>query len=145
MIVDIFGLIAFGAFTLIFFGILVYAIKVRVNLKKVTNLVHQQLADKAMMAIRITELSEQVDKEKLQNTDGFIRFISESRDWAFDYIEGVQAELIEFDKVMGPILHWNSSYGTVLGDTPHSLKIEEISLAYEKIKNLLPKDETPNN
>jgi hypothetical protein len=38
---------------------------------------------------------EKRDREALTQTDGFVKFISESRDWAFNYIEDVQQSIQE--------------------------------------------------
>ena len=34
-----------------------------------------------------------MESSKLGETDGFIKFISDSRDWAFSYVEEVQASI----------------------------------------------------
>lgn len=42
---------------------------------------------------KIKFLQEELDKRdnvSIEQTDGFVKFLSESRDWAFDYIENVQ-------------------------------------------------------
>ena len=36
------------------------------------------------------------EAKKLEKDDGFLRFISESRDWAFKYIEDVQQAIKEY-------------------------------------------------
>ena len=83
---------------------------------------------------------------ELSESDGFVKFISQSRDWAFDYIEEVQKVLAEFDEEVGPQLQWANTYGSVTGETVHTNTIKVISEAYDKLKSVLPKNnETPNN
>lgn len=41
----------------------------------------------------LTNEIEKKDKEALTQTDGFVKFLSESRDWAFQYIEDVQVAI----------------------------------------------------
>ena len=92
-----------------------------------------------------TNVLQELENKKLEKSDDFIRFISESRDWAFEYIEDAQEKITEFDKQIQEIVEWNRTYGSVIGDIPHTSKIEEINLAYDKIRSLLPENKTPNN
>lgn len=112
----------------------------------------EAITEKLQLFIRInileTEFSktiQEIENMKLEKSDDFIKFLSDSRDWAFTYIEDVQAKISEFDKQIQEIAEWNRTYGSVVGDTPHNSKIEEINLAYDKIRSLLPENKTPNN
>lgn len=96
-----------------------------------------------------TEL-EKINKEnsirELSESEGFVKFLSNSREWAFAYIEQVQSALKEFDETITPITNWIETYGSVIEDSIFRDKIIEISAAYERLQSLLPKDnETPNN
>ncbi len=109
-------------------------------------------ADKLQAYIRLniveSEFSktlQEIENMKLEKSDDFVKFLSDSRDWAFTYIEDAQEKISEFDKQIQEIAEWNRTYGSVVGDTPHSSKIEEINLAYDKIRSLLPENKTPNN
>jgi DNA repair exonuclease SbcCD ATPase subunit len=88
---------------------------------------------------------QEIENMKLEKSDDFVKFLSDSRDWAFTYIEDAQVKISEFDKQIQEIAEWNRTYGSVVGDTPHNSKIEEINLAYDKIRSLLPENKTPNN
>lgn len=92
-----------------------------------------------------TRALQEIENMKLEKSDDFVKFLSNSRDWAFEYIEDAQEKISEFDKQIQEIAEWNRTYGSVVGDTPHSSKIEEINLAYDKIRSLLPENKTPNN
>ncbi len=92
-----------------------------------------------------TRALQEIENMKLEKSDDFVKFLSDSRDMAFTYIEDVQEKISEFDKQIQEIAEWNRTYGSVVGDTPHSSKIEEINLAYDKIRSLLPENKTPNN
>ena len=92
-----------------------------------------------------TRALQEIENMKLEKSDDFVKFLSDSRDMAFTYIEDVQEKIFEFDKQIQEIAEWNRTYGSVVGDTPHSSKIEEINLAYDKIRSLLPENKTPNN
>ena len=49
------------------------------------------------------ELVKKQDVKKIEETDGFLKFVTESREWAFKYIEDVQSAIIklkaEFEKI----------------------------------------------
>jgi uncharacterized protein YpbB len=106
----------------------------------------QQLADNFLLQKEVERLSQELENKKLEETDGFVKFISQSRDWAFEYIEEVQKALSEFDEEIAPQLEWASTYGALTGDTVHTKTINIISEAYDKLKSVLPENtETPNN
>ena len=88
-----------------------------------------------------------LESMKLEKSDDFVKFLSDSRDWAFEYIEQTQAALAEFEKVIVPIIKWSETYGTAVNNnTTHAEKLREISKAYEDLKVILPENnETPNN
>jgi hypothetical protein len=116
--------------------------------RKVNDAIAEQLQITINLNIIRSELSkalQEIENMKLEKSDDFVKFLSDSRDWAFTYIEDVQNEISEFDKKVQEIAEWNRTYGSVVGDTPHTSKIEEINLAYDKIRGLLPENKTPNN
>lgn len=88
-----------------------------------------------------------VYKNGLMETDqakeDFIKFISDSREWAFEYIENVQKELNKFvDAVDKDIKHFDE-FGIVASASPHYETLKNISEAYKELKILLP-DEKDN-
>jgi len=120
--------------------------KVRVLFKTLSDLYMQEMADKMLLQKKIQELYQEIENAKLANSDGFLKFVSDSRDWAFQYIEEVQEALSEFDKAVAPRFEWSKTYGQAVGDNVHSDAIKTISEAYDKLKSVLPKNnETPNN
>jgi hypothetical protein len=79
-----------------------------------------------------------------QAKEDFIKFISDSREWAFDYIEDAQKQLSEFvDKVDSDIEHFNK-YGDEMSMKPNYNALKNISEAYAELKKLLPNDEREN-
>ena len=116
--------------------------------RKVNDAIADQLQVTINLNIVRSELSkalQEIENMKLEKSDDFVKFLSDSRDWAFTYIEDAQDKISEFDKQIQEIAEWNRTYGSVVGDTPHNSKIEEINLAYDKIRSLLPENKTPNN
>ena len=117
------------------------------------NTLHNTIADKIqaqvnkdIIATEYSKVVQELENKKLEKSDDFIKFLSDSRDKAFEYIETVQENLIKFDKQMTKIIKWNETYGATIGENPHADKIKEISVAYKKLKDLLPENnKTPNN
>jgi hypothetical protein len=106
----------------------------------------QQLADNFLLQKEVERLYQEAENKKLQETDGFVKFISQSRDWAFQYIEEVQKALAEFDDEVAAQLQWATTYGRLSGDTVHTNTVNIVSEAYKKLKAVLPENtETPNN
>jgi hypothetical protein len=117
--------------------------------RKVTDEIAKRLQaeiNKNIIVAEYNSLMQDMENQKLTKSDDFIKFLSDSRDWAFTYIEDVQANLSNFDKQMTSFIEWNNTYGSTAGDNVHSEKIKQISLAYEELKSLLPENnQTPNN
>jgi len=121
-------------------------IKTNVEKRKLIGIYIQSEMDKHFLNEKINELYKELSARELSESDGFVKFISQSRDWAFEYIEEVQKALAEFDKEVAPRLEWANTYGRVAGDTVHTETITKISEAYNKLKLVLPENnETPNN
>ena len=120
--------------------------KTRTLFKALSDLYMQELADRMLLQKKVEELYQDIENAKLEQTDGFLKFVSESRDWAFQYIEEVQTALSEFDKSVDPLLKWAMRFGILNGETAHTKILSEISEAYDKLKSVLPENtETPNN
>ncbi len=108
--------------------------------------------DIGKLFIEKTLLQEYVDltkstKVKEQSDDSihkehFIKFLSDSRDWAYQYIEDVQKGLTKFvNDVDADISHFDE-YGEVLSmSRPDYPSMKNISKAYKELKTLLPEDE----
>lgn len=48
----------------------------------------------------IEELNQEIDDMSMQDKDGFVKFLSDSREWAFDYIEDVQDTIGQLAKAL---------------------------------------------
>ena len=74
--------------------------------------------------------------------ENFIKFLSDSRDWAFEYIEEVQGGLNKFIKEVEPQLEHYNKYGIVVEGMvpPHDFALKKISKEFEELKKLLPEE-----
>ena len=78
------------------------------------------------------------DKQKAD--DDFLKFVSDSRDWAYTYIDEVQASLNKFINDIEPEISYFDEYGIVGTAYPHYYSMKKISGAYKELKKLLPDD-----
>ncbi len=74
--------------------------------------------------------------------ENFIKFLSDSREWAFGYIEEVQKGLKKFIEEVEPQLKYYDKYGVVVEgfNSPHDFTLKKISKEFENLKKLLPED-----
>jgi hypothetical protein len=108
----------------------------------------KELAKFIINVVVLEEYIKSIEENKIQSDESihkenFIKFLSESRDWAYSYIEEVQEGLMTFvDSVDEDIQHFNT-YGDVISTSrPDYESMKRISEAYKKLKILLP--EEPN-
>ena len=81
-----------------------------------------------------------IKSEENIHKENFIKFLSESRDWAYEYIENVQSGLNKFVLDVGPEIDYFDEYGEVGSAYPHYFSMKKISESYKELKQLLPKD-----
>lgn len=102
--------------------------------------------DLAEFALRAALLEQGVKKAldnapAIENSEGFLRFVSESRDWAFKYIEDVQESLGKFIIEIEPEINYFDEYGVVGSAYPHYYSMKKISDAYKELKKVMPEGE----
>jgi hypothetical protein len=115
-------LIAFSIYTLLFFTSLILLVKSLVRNKKLNAEIASLNLERVAFASHINQLESAKESGSVEGTQGFLRFISESRDWAFEYIENVQEAISEYDEALS---------------TQDAAKI---NAAYKKMINMLPKE-----
>jgi hypothetical protein len=69
-------------------------LKISLVNRRLTAAATQAEMDRIMTMIQLEKMQSSNDVEK---TDGFLKFVSESREWAFGYIEQVQVAIKEYD------------------------------------------------
>jgi hypothetical protein len=78
------------------------------------------------------------NREEIAN-ESYVRFLNESRNTAYEYIEDVQDKLINFAKRVEPQLDYYNTYGTAV-QGPHTILVKELSEAYEELKTIMPEN-----
>jgi hypothetical protein len=77
--------------------------------------------------------------------ENFLKFVSESRDWAFEYIEEVQEGLSKFVDALEPEINYFKEYGDIGSMAPNYYSMKKFVEEYEKLKMLLPIEEKNKN
>lgn len=93
---------------------------------------------------RVEELAKSNKEDEKDNDvhkENFIKFLSDSRDWAYLYIEDVQSGLTEFVNAIEPEIAYFDEYGIIGEAYPHYHSMKKISQEYKKIKKFLPTEE----
>ncbi|NDB58856.1 hypothetical protein EB001_10440 [bacterium] len=76
------------------------------------------------------------------HTQNFIKFLSDSRDWAFQYIEDVQGGIKKFMDEVQPQIDYYNKYGIVVEGMipPHDFALKKISKEINELKRFLPEE-----
>jgi hypothetical protein len=117
--IDLVNLSVFVAYVIIVAFLVVFYIKLTVRYKKTMALLVQSLMDKEELLKKFEEFVNDQSIKAIEETDGFVKFISQSRDWAFEYIEDVQKAI------------------QVLSETPRSDRAQ-YNEAYKRVLEFLP-------
>jgi hypothetical protein len=78
--------------------------------------------------------------DKEQSNEDFLKFVSDSRDWAYQYIEDVQELLNKFITDIEPEILYFDTYGDLMSAEPNYNSMKKISGAYKELKKMLPED-----
>jgi hypothetical protein len=137
MILDIIAFIALSVLCLIF------AASALSQRKAKLALLEKYLAseiEKSIFSTKLSEVTLQSDTKKIEESEGFLKFISESRDWAFKYIEDVQSSLGGFHSSVSESLEYLYSNRNTFSDDRSSDAIAVVYEEYKKLKDMLPED-----
>lgn len=119
---SIIELIVFSAAILIIVLLAINNVRLFVSRRTLSNHLLQTVLDKLAIEDAYSKLAQEYDTISLQETDGFVKFLSESRAWAFTYIEEVQESILALNAAMASGVD------------------EDIAKAYAKLQAHLPKD-----
>jgi hypothetical protein len=119
------------------YGTLVYNFnKLRVQYQKI-------FTDMMLLEKLINDIEEsKLNSDESVHKENFIKFLSDSRDWAYQYIEDVQAGLNSFISETAPEINYFKEYGDLSSMAPNYYSMKKIAEEYEKLKTLLPAEET---
>jgi hypothetical protein len=118
--------------TLLFFSLfLVQTKKNRVILANTLNLLLMQQS-----------MNDENKTDEQKSNEAFLKFVSDSRDWAYQYIDEVQESLTKFVSDIEPEIAYFDEYGQVGSAYPHYHSMKKISAAYKELKKMLPDEDS---
>lgn len=123
--------------SIVIFSLLSFLMVKNRRLKKKVRVLSVSLARVEEMV----KLSRKDEKDNDVHKENFIKFISDSRDWAYQYIEDVQEGLTSFVNAVEPEISYFDEYGLVGEAYPHYHSMQKISKEYKELKKLLPIEE----
>lgn len=131
--------IAFGLFISLFFLLVFKNIQLRIKLSSVTLELLKAHLEKNIISEKLSEVNKNSSK-KDPSSEAFLKFVSDSRDWAYQYIDDVQTSLNKFITDIEPEISYFDEYGIIGEAYPHYHSMKKISAAYKELKNLLPEE-----
>lgn len=137
MILDIVSLVITSGVSLFLLVLLIMQRKARLELLE--KYVRSEI-EKSIVLEKLEDVIKENELKTIEGSDGFLKFVSDSREWAFKYIEDVQSAFAKFDDIVTPDLDYADKYGFIDMDTPSRAAIAKISKAYKELKEMLPKD-----
>jgi hypothetical protein len=136
-------LIVYIVATTIFAILLGNNIMIRVKNKNLFARSVQAELDRMSVYAKVEEMLKEKDSKSIEQTDGFLKFVSESRDWAFNYIEETQSAIKAFDEKIGPIVKYYKDSKEPLSHNELEL-LSEITNAYDTLMSAMPAEENKN-
>ena len=122
--------------------ILAYSLSLKklISLQKLTNKLYVENFTLEEYVKTLNNLKEDKSDQQVHQ-ENFLKFLSDSRDWAFNYIEEVQSGLNKFIGDVEPEINYFKEYGDIGSMQPNYYSLKKITEAYEELKKLLPKEE----
>jgi hypothetical protein len=134
---DIF-IIVFATLSFCFAGSYILVLSQSIKLKRD---VSKLFIEKTLLQEYVESTKSMIDEKNFQDSvhkENFIKFLSDSRDWAYKYIEDVQEGLTTFVNGIEPEISYFDEYGEVGSAYPHYYSMKKISQEYKELKKLLP-------
>jgi hypothetical protein len=131
---------SFLTFIVFFFALVVKNFKLQLRASSLAKDVIKLNISNFILSEKLTEISNTVPDKADPSAEAFLKFVSDSRDWAYQYIEEVQGSLHKFINSIEPEIAYFDEYGLVGDAYPHYHSMKKISAAYKEIKKLIPED-----
>jgi hypothetical protein len=98
------------------------------------------LANTLNLLLMQQSMNEENKTDQEQSNEAFLKFVSDSRDWAYQYIDEFQESLNKFITDIEPEIAYFDEYGVASSAYPHYHSMKKISGAYKELKKMLPED-----
>ncbi len=113
-------------------------VKVRLDVLKLAKNNLELNFENTMMLEKLVEQQDVINEISFKKNDDFVTFLSESRDWAFSYIEDVQTSITKFVEKVGPVLTYYDKFGRI----NETSSMNTIFDAYTDLIKVLPENTT---
>lgn len=133
---NVLEMIGYVLIIILFFVLVLLVVRLSLRNRILKKDVAQGLIDQFALMQKLEEVSKNTDEKKIEETEGFLKFVSQSRDWAFQYIERVQISIKEFQDVFHPFAV------EYYKDKDKPISQEEFGKIFEAYKKLV--DELPD-
>lgn len=134
------NIVIISLLTLSIFFIIAYSITLK-KLARLTQECAKLFIDNRALEEFIATNNVEFKNDSDIHKENFIKFLSDSRDWAFGYIEEVQIGLNKFVNDIEPEINYFKEYGDIGSMQPNYYSLKKITEAYEELTKLLPKEE----
>lgn len=99
------------------------------------------LANTLQLLIMQQSMNDENKTDKEKSNEDFLKFVSDSRDWAYQYIEDVQVSINKFITDVEPEILYFDTYGDLMAAEPNYNSMKKISASYKELRKLLPEQE----
>lgn len=97
----------------------------------------QALIDKNILSSKF----EKMELDKIENTNEFTAFLSQSRNWAFEYIEEVQSKIKDMVEDSEKDIAYFKDFGILTEQYPNYELAKKFVKHYDELIKLLPKED----
>lgn len=129
--IDLPSLIAFIIISALWFSTTILLVSALIRKKRLTLQLIQQKVDSFVLAEHLQKLIDEQGVKSIEETEGFLKFLSESRDAAFKYIEDVQEAIEDYRQIADVI---------PLSKDMSLQQAERLSSTYDRLMGFLPEE-----
>jgi hypothetical protein len=129
--IDLPSLIIFIIISALWFGTTILLVSTLIRKKRLTLQLIQQKVDSFVLAEHLQKLIDEQGVKSIEETEGFLKFLSESRDAAFKYIEDVQEAIENYRQIADVI---------PLSKDMSLQQAERLSSTYDRLIGFLPEE-----
>lgn len=129
--IDLPTLIVFAVISVLWFATTIFLVATLIRKKRLTAALVQQKIDSFILSEHLQKLTDAQGVKSIEETDGFLRFLSESREAAFKYIEDVQEAIEEYRQIADVI---------PLSKDMSLQQAEKLSATYDRLIGFLPEE-----
>ena len=130
--------LVFFIFTIFFVIVLFNNMRLNIKISSITERLLQSEINKNVLSTKLAEAYSSDLIKKDDSSEAFLKFISDSRDWAYEYIEAVQTSLDNFINDVEPEILRFDTYGDIMSAEPNYNSMKKISVSYKKLRKIMP-------